>query len=177
MIRDTNIFLRTYFQVLNALMSLPGLPYWFDRIAPQLLAGQTCSLLHTETVFEHCSYLEDVSADDIADVNIPTGIPAGTPSNGLDVISSEYLGDPDAIAAAIKGVAHQAITDNRAEYQDDLAILRAKRLALRAHGYADGFNHQRRQAAEASPTFARSRHRHGSLHSPFGRFAADHSLA
>ena len=56
-------------------------------------------------------YLEDVSSDDIADVNIPTGVPRRYAfHDGLDVTSPEYLGDPDAIEAAIEGVAHQAGT-------------------------------------------------------------------
>ena len=56
-------------------------------------------------------YLEDVSADDIADVNIPTGVPRRyTLDDSLEIKSAEYLGDPVAIAAAIEGVAHQAGT-------------------------------------------------------------------
>ena len=50
------------------------LPYWFDRIAPQLLAGQNVLVTaHGNSLRALLMYLEDVSADDIADVNIPTG--------------------------------------------------------------------------------------------------------
>ena len=64
MIRDTNIFLRTYFQVLNAFaMSLPGAAL---LVRPHCAATppqvKTCSLLHTETVFEHCSCTSRTSA-------------------------------------------------------------------------------------------------------------------
>ena len=88
------------------------LPYWFDRIAPQLLAGQNVLVTaHGNSLRALLMYLEDVSSDDIADVNIPTGVPRRyTFHDGLDVTSAEYLGDPDAIAAAIEGVAHQAGT-------------------------------------------------------------------
>ena len=54
-------------------------------------------------------HLEGVSADDIAEVNIPTGVPRRyTFDNALGVVSAEYLGDPDVIAAAIAHVAGQA---------------------------------------------------------------------
>jgi len=88
------------------------LPYWFDRIAPQLLAGQNVLVTaHGNSLRALLMYLEDVSADDIADVNIPTGVPRRyTFHDGLDVTSAEYLGDPDAIAAAVEGVAQQAGT-------------------------------------------------------------------
>ena len=46
---------------------------------------------------------------DIAELNIPTGVPRRyTFDTHLGVRSAEYLGDQDAIAAAINAVAHQA---------------------------------------------------------------------
>jgi 2,3-bisphosphoglycerate-dependent phosphoglycerate mutase len=54
-------------------------------------------------------HLEDVSADDIAELNIPTGAPRQyTFAAGLRVATAEYLGDTDAIAAAAAKVAAQA---------------------------------------------------------------------
>jgi 2,3-bisphosphoglycerate-dependent phosphoglycerate mutase len=88
------------------------LPYWYDRIAPQLLAGQNVLVTaHGNSLRALLMHLEEVSADDIADINIPTGVPRRYAfSNGLNVASADYLGDPEAIAAAIEGVAHQAGT-------------------------------------------------------------------
>ncbi|NBS30436.1 MAG: 2,3-bisphosphoglycerate-dependent phosphoglycerate mutase, partial [Actinobacteria bacterium] len=80
--------------------------------APQLLAGQNVLVTaHGNSLRALLMHLEDVSADDIAEVNIPTGVPRRYAfNNGLNVASADYLGDPEAIAAAIEGVAHQAGT-------------------------------------------------------------------
>jgi 2,3-bisphosphoglycerate-dependent phosphoglycerate mutase len=54
-------------------------------------------------------HLEGVSPDDIAAVNIPTGVPRHYEfDDGLGVVSAEYLGDPDEIAAKAAAVAAQA---------------------------------------------------------------------
>jgi 2,3-bisphosphoglycerate-dependent phosphoglycerate mutase len=54
-------------------------------------------------------HLENVSADDIAELNIPTGAPRRYEfDDRLHVASAEYLGDADAIAAAAAKVAAQA---------------------------------------------------------------------
>jgi 2,3-bisphosphoglycerate-dependent phosphoglycerate mutase len=56
-------------------------------------------------------HLEHVSADDIADINIPTGAPRQYRfDEHLAVTSAEYLGDPEAVAAAAAAVARQAGT-------------------------------------------------------------------
>ena len=52
------------------------LPYWYDRIAPQLLAGSTVLVTaHGNSLRALLKHLEGVSDDDIAEVNIPTGAP------------------------------------------------------------------------------------------------------
>ena len=86
------------------------LPYWYDRVAPQLLAGlDVLVTAHGNSLRAMLMHLEGVSADDIAEVNIPTGVPRRyTFDNALGVVSAEYLGDPDVIAAAIAHVAGQA---------------------------------------------------------------------
>jgi 2,3-bisphosphoglycerate-dependent phosphoglycerate mutase len=54
-------------------------------------------------------HLEDVSAADIAELNIPTGAPRRYAfDDRLHVLSAEYLGDADAVAAAAAKVAAQA---------------------------------------------------------------------
>ena len=180
MISATSIFLPTYFQVPNAFaMSLPGCcPTGSTALRHNFSQAKTCSLLHTETVFERCSCTSKTSAQTTLLMSIFPGVPRRYAfHDGLDVTSAEYLGDPDAIAAAIEGVAHQAAPLIIGPNTKTTCSSAQNELALRAHGYADGFNDQRRQAAQASSTFARARHRNGRLHSPFRCLAADHSLA
>jgi 2,3-bisphosphoglycerate-dependent phosphoglycerate mutase len=56
-------------------------------------------------------HLEGVSEQDIAEVNIPTGVPRLYDfDDRLQVTAAEYLGDADAIAAAAAAVAAQAGT-------------------------------------------------------------------
>jgi 2,3-bisphosphoglycerate-dependent phosphoglycerate mutase len=88
------------------------LPYWHDRIAPQLLAGlDVLVTAHGNSLRALLKHLEDVSDDDIADVNIPTGAPRQyTFDDQLRVRSADYLGDADAVAAAAAAVAAQAGT-------------------------------------------------------------------
>jgi 2,3-bisphosphoglycerate-dependent phosphoglycerate mutase len=86
------------------------LPYWYDVIAPQLLAGLDVLVgAHGNSLRALVMHLEAISRDDIAELNIPTGVPRRyTFDAHLGVRSAEYLGDQDAIAAAINAVAHQA---------------------------------------------------------------------
>lgn len=54
-------------------------------------------------------HLEHISDADIAELNIPTGVPRRYRfDDALGVTSVEYLGDPEAIAAAAAAVAAQA---------------------------------------------------------------------
>jgi len=86
------------------------LPYWHDTIAPQLLTGQNVLITaHGNSLRALVMHLENVSADDIAELNIPTGAPRRYEfDNRLQVASADYLGDADAIAAAAAKVAAQA---------------------------------------------------------------------
>jgi 2,3-bisphosphoglycerate-dependent phosphoglycerate mutase len=54
-------------------------------------------------------HLEGMSPDDIAEFNVPTGVPRRYEfTNDMAVASVGYLGDPTAIAAATDAVARQA---------------------------------------------------------------------
>ena len=54
-------------------------------------------------------YLDDVSDEEIVELNIPTGIPLVYELDAnLKPLKHYYLGDPAAVEAAIKGVASQA---------------------------------------------------------------------
>lgn len=86
------------------------LPYWHDVIAPQLLGDQTVLVTaHGNSLRALVMHLEHVSADDIAELNIPTGAPRRYEFHAdLSTRAAEYLGDADAIAAATAAVAAQS---------------------------------------------------------------------
>jgi 2,3-bisphosphoglycerate-dependent phosphoglycerate mutase len=91
---------------------LRALPYWYDTVAPQLLAGMNVLITaHGNSLRALLKYLENVSDEEIADVNIPTGAPRRYEfDDRLGVVSAEYMGDADAVAAAAAAVAAQAGT-------------------------------------------------------------------
>ena len=86
------------------------LPYWHDVVAPQLMCGLDVLITaHGNSLRALVMHLEGISAEDIAELNIPTGAPRRyTFGAGLSVASAEYLGDADAVAAAAAAVAAQA---------------------------------------------------------------------
>jgi 2,3-bisphosphoglycerate-dependent phosphoglycerate mutase len=54
-------------------------------------------------------HIDGISDDDIVELEIPTGIPFRYRlGDDLSVMSSEYLGDPEAAKAASEAVARQA---------------------------------------------------------------------
>ncbi|HXC77326.1 MAG TPA: 2,3-diphosphoglycerate-dependent phosphoglycerate mutase [Candidatus Acidoferrum sp.] len=86
------------------------LPYWFDRIVPDLL-NHPCVLVsaHGNSLRALVKHLEGLSDQQVVDLDIPTGVPR---VYGLDAefkpTSSRYLGDPAEIerrAAAVKSQA------------------------------------------------------------------------
>ena len=88
------------------------LPYWQDVIAPQLLAGlDVLVTAHGNSLRALLLHLEGVSREEIPEVNIPTGVPRRYEfDDTLTVVSAEYLGDPEEIAARAAAVAAQAGT-------------------------------------------------------------------
>ena len=78
------------------------LPYWYDVVAPQLLAGLDVLITaHGNSLRALLMHLEHVSPEEIADVNIPTGAPRRTTSTiGWMSRRAGYLGDADAVATA-----------------------------------------------------------------------------
>jgi 2,3-bisphosphoglycerate-dependent phosphoglycerate mutase len=85
-------------------------PYYHDAIAPQLAAGMDVLVTaHGNSLRSLVMSLEGISEEDIAELNIPTGVPRlYTLDQALTVTKAEYLGDQAAIAAAIASVASQA---------------------------------------------------------------------
>ncbi len=85
------------------------LPYWKQTIAPQVLKGDKVLIAaHGNSLRALVQHLENISKEEIMELNIPTGIPLLYElDNNLKVIKKEYLGDADAIAQAQAAVAAQ----------------------------------------------------------------------
>lgn len=86
------------------------LPYWHESIAPAVKSGKGVLVTaHGNTIRALVMYLDKISEEAIADVNIPTGIPLVYELDAdLKAIKSYYLGDQEAAAAAAAAVANQA---------------------------------------------------------------------
>ncbi len=86
------------------------LPYWHDRIAPDLKLGRTVLVTaHGNSLRALYKYLNEVSDQEILELNIPTGIPLLFElDDALRVRDFRYLGDPEAAKRAAEAVANQA---------------------------------------------------------------------
>lgn len=86
------------------------LPYWHDSIVPDLRAGKRVIVAaHGNSLRALVMHLDGVSEEDITELNIPTGIPLLYElDEDLRPVSSRYLGDAAAAAAAAEAVAKQA---------------------------------------------------------------------
>ncbi|WP_327043593.1 phosphoglyceromutase [Microbispora sp. NBC_01189] len=85
------------------------LPYWYDEIVPDLTGGGTVLVVaHGNSLRALVKHLEGIGDEDIAGLNIPTGIPLRyeLDDDFRPVGKGEYL-DPAAAAAAIEAVANQ----------------------------------------------------------------------
>ena len=91
------------------------LPYWYDGIVPDLRAGHSVLVVaHGNSLRALIKHLDAISDADIADVNLPTGVPiryelddAMVPTKRL-ALTDRYLGDAEAAKAAAEAVARQA---------------------------------------------------------------------
>ena len=86
------------------------LPYWEASIVPDLDAGRTVLVAaHGNSLRAIVKHLDDISDDDIAGLNIPTGMPLVyelDPESKPVERGGRYL-DPEAAAAAAEAVANQ----------------------------------------------------------------------
>ncbi|KGA20127.1 phosphoglyceromutase [freshwater metagenome] len=86
------------------------MPYWHDAIVPDLKSGQTVLVTaHGNSLRALVKHLDGISDEDIAGLNIPTGIPLHYVLNADLTPKSkggEYL-DPEAAREAITAVANQ----------------------------------------------------------------------
>ncbi len=85
------------------------LPFWHSNIAPQIKAGKRVVIAaHGNSLRALIKYLDNVSDDDIVNLNIPTAQPLVYELDAdLKPLRSYYLGDPEAIKAAAAAVANQ----------------------------------------------------------------------
>ncbi len=85
------------------------LPFWLNRIAPELRAGRNILVAaHGNSLRAMVKMLDDVSEEQIVELNIPTGVPLLYElDHDLRPLSRRYLGDPAAIAAAAEAVRRQ----------------------------------------------------------------------
>lgn len=85
------------------------MPYWFETVAPQIMSGlRVLVVAHGNSLRGLVKYLDDVSDEDITQLNIPTGVPLVYElDKELKPTTSYYLGDPEAAARKAAAVANQ----------------------------------------------------------------------
>lgn len=84
-------------------------PYYEEEIRPQIKAGKRVIIAaHGNSLRALVKYFEKLSDEEIAGVNIPTGIPlVYTLDDGQNLVSKRYLGDQEALKAKMESVANQ----------------------------------------------------------------------
>jgi len=86
------------------------LPYWHDSIVPDLASGQTVLVVaHGNSMRALVKHLDEIGDDEIAGLNIPTGIPLVYELDGdfrPKTRGGTYL-DPEAARTAAEAVANQ----------------------------------------------------------------------
>lgn len=86
------------------------LPYWYDAIVPDLLAGRRPLVVaHGNSLRALVKHLDGLSPEEVIELNIPTGIPLVYElGDDLRPRGKRYLGDEEAARAAAEAVARQA---------------------------------------------------------------------
>lgn len=85
------------------------LPLWESRIAPDIRAGKRVIIAaHGNSLRALVKYLDQISDQDILELNIPTGMPLVYELDAeLRPIQHYYVGDPEEVARAMAAVAAQ----------------------------------------------------------------------
>ena len=85
------------------------LPYWHDVLAPAIRAGNNVLMAaHGNSMRALVKYFDGISDDDIAELNIPNGIPLVYEFDAdLNPVKHYYLGDQAEIEAKMAAVANQ----------------------------------------------------------------------
>ena len=84
-------------------------PYFEDVIAKDMKAGKRVLITaHGNSIRALVKYFENMTEDEILEVNIPTGVPLVYEfDDNMKFVKKYYLGDQDAIAAKMNAVAKQ----------------------------------------------------------------------
>jgi 2,3-bisphosphoglycerate-dependent phosphoglycerate mutase len=85
------------------------LPYWHKTIAPAIREGRKVLIAaHGNSLRALLKYLDNISEEDIVELNIPTGMPLVYELDAdLKPLKRYYLGDPDKVKQAMEAVAAQ----------------------------------------------------------------------
>jgi 2,3-bisphosphoglycerate-dependent phosphoglycerate mutase len=85
------------------------LPLWHETIAPAIREGERVLIAaHGNSIRALVKYLDEVSENDIVELNIPTGMPLVYElDDELKPLNRYYLGDPEKVKAAMEAVAAQ----------------------------------------------------------------------
>jgi 2,3-bisphosphoglycerate-dependent phosphoglycerate mutase len=85
------------------------LPYWHSTIAPRIREGKRVLVAaHGNSLRALVKYLDNISDQDIVELNIPTGMPLVYElDDDLNALNRYYLGDPAKVKAAMDAVAAQ----------------------------------------------------------------------
>ena len=91
------------------------LPYWFDQIVPSIKAGKKVLICaHGNSLRALVMHLDQISEDDILELNIPTGIPLVYElDSNLKPTKHYYLGDPEAAQKAAEAIASVTLDPNK----------------------------------------------------------------
>lgn len=85
------------------------LPYWHSTLAPEIKSGKRLLIAaHGNSIRAMLKYLDNISEDEITELNIPTGLPLVYELDAdLKPIKNYYLGDPAEAAKKAAAVAAQ----------------------------------------------------------------------
>jgi 2,3-bisphosphoglycerate-dependent phosphoglycerate mutase len=85
------------------------LPFWHDTIAPVIMTGKHLLIAaHGNSLRAMVKYLDNVSDEEITELNIPTGIPLVYELNAeLKPVNHYYLADEETVRKAAEAVAAQ----------------------------------------------------------------------
>jgi len=85
------------------------MPYWDSTLAPMICTGKRVLVAaHGNSLRAMVKYLDNISDQEIPELNIPTGIPLVYElDQSLKPLKHYYLGDAEAVAKAAAAVANQ----------------------------------------------------------------------
>ncbi len=85
------------------------LPYWHSTLAPMIKTGKRVIIsAHGNSIRAMIKYLDNVSDDEITELNVPTGIPQVYElDEDLKPITHYYLADEETVRKAAEAVANQ----------------------------------------------------------------------